>query len=174
CDKPKPTNEVVETLFGLFDLDDTQLLPGTFQRKFKQGVVVHSQAIKKEQMDLDVLVKQYNNGSNTKNARKLRIYITKLLIQINYIIKFASMGFFCKSNYDKNEIKKGIEILQRLEFGLRSLENAREQIIEIEKDNFGKSNGNIFNTVDEEKRFKQLEYDIEQYKERLENNIKKL
>ncbi|CAG8532289.1 15794_t:CDS:1 [Gigaspora margarita] len=172
CDKQ--INENVETSFGVFDEDDFQLLPGSFQRKFKQGVIVHSQSIKKEQMDLDVLVKQYNNGSNTKNVRKLRIYITKLLIQINYIIKFASMGFFCKSNHDKNEIKKGIEILQRLEFGLRSLENVKEQIIEFEKDSFGKSKGNIFNTIDDEKRFKQLEDDIEQYKERLENNIKKL
>ncbi|CAG8584714.1 960_t:CDS:1, partial [Scutellospora calospora] len=172
CDKQN--NEEVEISFGVFDVDDIQLLAGSFQRKFKQGVTVHSQSLKNEQINLDILVKQYNNGSSTKNIRKLRIHTTKLLIQVNYVMKFASIGFFCKSNKDKIEVKKSIEILQRIEFGLRSLENAREQIIEIERDGFGKSKTNIFNTLDEEKRFKQLECEIEQYKERLEINIKKL
>ncbi|CAG8585022.1 14590_t:CDS:2 [Racocetra fulgida] len=156
-------DEKIETSFEVFDINDMQFLPGTLQRKFKQDVIIHSQTIRKEQADLDILIKQYKNGLNTKNNRKLRIHITKLLIQIHYVIKFASVGLFCKSDKDKNEVKKGMEILRRLEFGLRSLENVREQIIEIERDNFGK-----------EKRFKQLECEIEQCKERLENNIKNL
>ncbi|CAG8526485.1 28524_t:CDS:2 [Racocetra persica] len=127
----------VETSFEVFDINDMQFLLGILQRKFKQDVIIHSQTIRKEQVDLDILIKQYKNGLNTKNVRKLRIYITKLLIQIHYVIKFASVGLFCKSDKDKNEVKKGMEILQRLEFGLGSLENVREQIIEIERDNFG-------------------------------------
>ncbi|CAG8448110.1 16867_t:CDS:1 [Cetraspora pellucida] len=168
------TSKGVEASFGVFDVNDMQFLPGTLQRKFKQGVIIHSQTIRKEQVDLDILIKQYKNGLNTKNIRNLRIYVTKLLIQVNYVMKFTSVGLFSKSDKDKNEVKKGIEMLQRLEFGLRSLENIREQIIEIEKDNFGKGKSNIFSMVDEEKRFKRLECEIEQCKERLENNIKNL
>ncbi|CAG8494028.1 5654_t:CDS:10 [Diversispora eburnea] len=106
------------TRFKVFDLDDIQNSPGQLQKKFKNGVIIHSTLMKQEQMKL---MKTYDSSSNNNdsNISKLRIGIIKLLIELNYILKFSSIGLFNKS--DKLEVKNGVEILQRLEFGLQKI-----------------------------------------------------
>ncbi|CAG8462498.1 15993_t:CDS:1 [Acaulospora colombiana] len=158
------------TMFSVFELDDIQSTPGQFQKRFKGGAVLHSAALKQEQAELDLLLRHYRSGTDTRSIRRLRIEITGLLVQLNYIMKFGSMGFFTKSSRDELELKKAMEIMLRLELGLRTAENLRDQVMRIDRTNVDKGD---FEASDET-RLQGLREEMEKCKERLGSNIKKM
>lgn len=164
--------------YRAFDLDDILNSPGQLQKKFKNGVIMHSTLLKRERMkllktyDVNNIINSNNNNDNSHhNINKLRIETMRLLIQLNYVLKFSSMGLFNKS--DKLEIKSGVEILQRLEFGLQSLEGIRDQIVAFEFTNDSSKTSNNDNEKCE-KRIREFQIDLERCKERLEVNIKNI
>ncbi|KAG9297700.1 hypothetical protein G9A89_011215 [Geosiphon pyriformis] len=130
CDKGT-YNDIQE--FEVFEIDNLQNTPGTFQKKFKQGVIQYNSNMRTKITELKYMLKQLKINHNKGPLFLLKVRVFSLLAQVNSILKFTSMVFFARAEKVTPLVRQAVEICQRVSFGLQAVETIKNKILELER-----------------------------------------
>ncbi|CAG8587761.1 968_t:CDS:2, partial [Ambispora leptoticha] len=132
----------INSTFELFEIDDIQTTPGQFQKNFKRGVLLYTTGVESHTAKLDLIYKQFQNQKREEPLLLLQIRLASLLVQINYILKYASMSFFARAEKVTPAVRNAVEVSQRVSFGLLALESLEVRVLEVVRLRFGHGGGN--------------------------------